>query len=167
MFNLVHDKAQWPDLLNIKPNRCLPRDTGSFLTNLITFSLEYSSLLRIIIRNVKERKCQSIATIYILINFIWLHVSTCRESFSGHLNLLFWPNNYYKWNAGCLVKAISLDALKITHCESKHVAIWNLSLYIYIYSCDRLTFHLFYFQPKLITVSFVRTSVLDGIRWCV
>jgi hypothetical protein len=31
----------------------------------------------------------------------------------------------------------------MTHCESKHVAILNLSyIYIYIYSCDRLTFPL-------------------------
>jgi hypothetical protein len=29
------------------------------------FSLEYSILLRIIILNIKERKCQSVATIYI------------------------------------------------------------------------------------------------------
>jgi hypothetical protein len=43
----------------------------------------------------------------------------------------------------CLVKAISSNDPKMTHYESKHVAIWNLSLYIYIYSCDRLTFPLY------------------------
>jgi hypothetical protein len=42
----------------------------------------------------KERKCQSIATI--MINFIWLHVSTRNESSSAHLNLLLWPNSDYK-----------------------------------------------------------------------
>jgi hypothetical protein len=42
--------------------------------------------------NTKESKCQSIATIYIyiyiMINFIWLYVSTRNESSSGHLDLL-------------------------------------------------------------------------------
>jgi hypothetical protein len=28
--------------------------------------------------------------IYIMTNFIWLHVSTCSESSSGHLNVLLW-----------------------------------------------------------------------------
>jgi hypothetical protein len=57
---------------------------------IVRFNLEYSILLRIIVLNIKERKCQSIATIYvyIMINFIWLHVSTGYESFSGHFNLL-------------------------------------------------------------------------------
>jgi hypothetical protein len=31
-----------------------------------------------------------------------------------------------------LVKAVSSNGLKMTHCKSKHVAIWNLSFYIYI-----------------------------------
>jgi hypothetical protein len=34
----------------------------------------------------------------------------------------------------------------MTPCELKHVAIWNLALYIYIYSCDRLTFPLVYIK---------------------
>jgi hypothetical protein len=28
---------------------------------------------------------------YIMINYIWLHVSTFKKSSSGHLNLLLWP----------------------------------------------------------------------------
>jgi hypothetical protein len=46
--------------------------------------------------------------IYIMINFIWLHVSTRNESYSGHLNLLLWPISYYKWNVSSLQDPIRL-----------------------------------------------------------
>jgi energy-converting hydrogenase Eha subunit B len=47
-----------------------------FLSNnkLKRLSLEYSILLRIIILNMKKRKCQSIATIYIMINVIYMNI---------------------------------------------------------------------------------------------
>jgi hypothetical protein len=65
-------------------------------------SLEYSTLLRIIMLNINQRKCQYTATvyvyIYIVINFIRLHVSTRIEWSSYHLNLFLWSNSYYKWN---------------------------------------------------------------------
>jgi hypothetical protein len=56
----------------------------------VSFNIDFSISLRIIILNTEERKCQSITTIYIyiMINFILLHVSTCNELSSGHLNLL-------------------------------------------------------------------------------
>jgi hypothetical protein len=40
--------------------------------------------------------------------FIWLYVSTCNESSSGHLNLLLWPTSYYKWNVSSLRNPIRL-----------------------------------------------------------
>jgi hypothetical protein len=46
------------------------------------------STITVLILNTKERKCHSIATVYVMTNFIWLHVSTHNESFSGHLSLL-------------------------------------------------------------------------------
>jgi hypothetical protein len=57
-----------------------------------TYSLEYSTLLQIIILTTKERKCQSIYA-YIMINFIWLHVSTRNESSSDHSHLLLSPKS--------------------------------------------------------------------------
>jgi hypothetical protein len=77
--------------------------------------LEYSILLRIIILNTNERKCQSIATI--MINFIWLHVSTRNESSSGHLNLMLWPNSDYKWNVSSLCHLIRLYSRMGSHRE--------------------------------------------------
>jgi hypothetical protein len=39
----------------------------------------------------------------------------------------------YEVYNNCLLKAISLNGLKMTHCESKHVSIWNL--------CEPTTFN--------------------------
>jgi hypothetical protein len=58
----------------------------------------------------RKRICQSIATIYIhkMISFIWLHVSTRNESSSGHLNVLLWTKNFYKWYVSSLQDPIRL-----------------------------------------------------------
>jgi hypothetical protein len=63
---------------------------------LLIFSLKYSTLLRVIILSTTDSICQSITSIlYIMINFIWLHVSTFKKSSSGHLNLLPMTNSQY------------------------------------------------------------------------
>jgi hypothetical protein len=65
-----------------------------------------------------------------MINFIWLHVSTRTIV----LNKMEYSR--LKVNAShatTINKRIRSNGLKMTHSESKHVAIWNLSLYIYIY----------------------------------
>jgi hypothetical protein len=48
---------------------------------------------------IQERGNVSLSQLYIVINFIWLHVSTRNESSSGHFNLLLSPNSYYKLNS--------------------------------------------------------------------
>jgi hypothetical protein len=88
-------------------------------------SLNYSILLQIIILNITERKCQSIATIYIyIISFIWLDVSTRSESSSGHLNLLLRSNSYYKWNVSSLHDPIRLYNGYIDKTYFKLKAMW-------------------------------------------
>jgi hypothetical protein len=51
-----------------------------------------------IVPNTRERGNVSLSQlyIYIMINFIWLHVSTRNESSSGYLNLLLSTHSYYK-----------------------------------------------------------------------
>jgi hypothetical protein len=69
--------------------------------------------------NIKGRKCQSIATIYIMINFIWLHVSTRNESSSGHK--LKWPEG---------------DSLRVETCSHMKGIIIRVYIYVYIVAID-------------------------------
>jgi hypothetical protein len=63
-----------------------------FLKPYVFHLVAYSTL------NIREEMPVYRSYLYIMINFIWLHVSTRNESSSGHLNLLLWPNSYYKLN---------------------------------------------------------------------
>jgi hypothetical protein len=42
-----------------------------------------------------NRDYMSVYHNYIMINYVWLHVSTFKKSSSGHLNLLILTNNHH------------------------------------------------------------------------
>jgi hypothetical protein len=64
--------------------------------------------------NYTKRKMQEISVIYVMTNFIWLHVSTRNKSSSGHLNLL----NKFKWSED--------DSLRVETCSHMKFIIYTV-----------------------------------------
>jgi hypothetical protein len=109
--------------------------------------------------NYTKQKIEEMSVINIMINFIWLHVSTRSKSSSDHLNLLLWPNSSYKRNVSSLrdqsdkLKWPEDDSLRIETCSHMKFII------IYIVAID---WHSFCFMFSIIIRNKMEYSRLKG-----
>jgi hypothetical protein len=134
----IHSTRKGTFLQSIKTILHSPNSQGTrpaLCVDMLNYACYECYLMFEFVRSTKYKRDEMLVYrnyIYIYTSFIWLHVSTRNESSSGHFNLLIWQKLIinemlagYGLPYGCTI-------YKMTHCELKHVAIWNL-LYIYIY----------------------------------